>query len=336
MATKTIKGIGRELNVAALDLINGYIEGQDLTGSTGSYKVSLSVVRDKFLEEIVTGVTYQSGSTDTIVVPYSVGGIVSGTTRSTLTGKTFTSMFDELLFPTINPTFIDPFSTIEHAYSSLLYIGLYFTSLTFTITYNAGKIQLPSQPDLNRGGIALTYNFIGTGLTLMSDPSPTRTISYTIIQGYQTWTGSTNYAAGPQPVDNKGNNYGSALSAGTTIDATTRIEGIYPLYGTTVDIATSTPKSVSMITGNNIEFNMVSQTGLTPVQSFDIPDAWLSSRSLVDVETYNTISSTWNSTGLGQWTTSSTTYTISGNIIGYRKYIYNGAARGNTKIRLVF
>ena len=172
----------------------------------------------------------------------------------------------------------------------------------------------------------------------MSDPSPTRTISYTIIQGYQTWTGSTNYNLGPQPLDNKHNIYDSPLPAGTTIDATTRIEGIYPLYGTTVDIATSTPKSVSMITGNNIEFNMVSQTGLTPVQSFDIPDAWLSSRSLVDVETYNTISSTWNSTGLGQWDVSSTKHSISLHItdIDYTKYIYNGAARGNTKIRLVF
>lgn len=336
MATKTIKQITRTLTtVNDIDLVNGYIEGQDSATATGSYQVSLSLLQNKFL---MTGTTYLS-TLGSLTSPTTVGGIPAGTAASSLTGKTFTQLFDELLYPTINPVLVGPSNTFVTDASSLKEIG-WNGSILFTNTFNKGSITLNSIFQNYRSGNAGTYNWYGSGFTgspfISANFQETRSI--TIVQGYQSWTGSTNYLIGPQPFDNKGVDYGTPLAAGTSTQVTTTIEGIYPLFGTTVlPITVFTQQSdVSMITGNYIVFTMVTESGGNK-QAFDIPDTWLASRPLVNVETYNTVSSTWTSTGLGQWTTSSITRTIQ-SIPGipYTRYTFNGSERGNTDIRLVF
>jgi hypothetical protein len=43
----------------------------------------------------------------------TVGGIEAGTTVSDLTGKTFVDMFNDLLFPTVLPTYTQPTITLN-------------------------------------------------------------------------------------------------------------------------------------------------------------------------------------------------------------------------------
>lgn len=99
-----------------------------------------------------------------------------------------------------------------------------------------------------------------------------------------------------------------------------------------------------MLSANNIEFNMVPESG-GDKQSFDIPDAWTgapTSRPLTGVETYNTVSSSWELQGgslansLTYWDTSTAIHTIESNAINYTRYIYNSTDRSSIDIRLKF
>jgi hypothetical protein len=96
-----------------------------------------------------------------------------------------------------------------------------------------------------------------------------------------------------------------------------------------------------MVSGNNIEINLVAE--ITPdKQKFDIPNTWLSSRSLKGVCQYNTASSVWQYPGgtqaasLNIWDTSVATHTIQSNSVNYTRYTYNSTDRGGVRIRLVF
>jgi hypothetical protein len=99
-----------------------------------------------------------------------------------------------------------------------------------------------------------------------------------------------------------------------------------------------------MLSGNNIVFNMVTESGGNK-QSFDIPDAWTGSptnRPLQGIETYNGFSMNWEyeggtaATSLAKWSTSPTTHTIETNSVNYTRYTYNGVDRGSIQIRLKF
>ncbi len=191
-----------------------------------------------------------------------------------------------------------------------------------------------------------TYTYTGTGIagavisTSLTDVSTLT--GYTVISGSQSWTNTVSYDAGVQPYDSKGNPYNSPLAAGTTTAKTVSLEGVYPLFGTTVNISTLTKQTlVSMISGDNISFTLVAESGGNK-GAFEIPDAWLSLRSLVGVQTFNTVSNQWEYQGgtagasLTYWTTSSVQETIQGNPINYTRYTYNSTDRSSIQIRLIF
>lgn len=51
---------------------------------------------------------YKSALSDDIATVNALGGIPAGTTVAQLKNKTFSQLFDELIFPTVNPTFVNP------------------------------------------------------------------------------------------------------------------------------------------------------------------------------------------------------------------------------------
>ncbi|MED9948676.1 MAG: hypothetical protein U0J50_10540, partial [Peptacetobacter hiranonis] len=51
---------------------------------------------------------YKSALSDDIATVNALGGIPAGTTVAQLKNKTFSQLFDELIFPTVNPTFEAP------------------------------------------------------------------------------------------------------------------------------------------------------------------------------------------------------------------------------------
>jgi len=289
--------------------------------------------------------TYDTSLDPSLAMPTSVGGIPAGTKVSDLSGDTFIQLFDNLLFPTVNPTFVAPNNAFADNQGPYEEIGDSI-NITFTASFSRGQILLSGSFQDYRSGLPNTYNYTGSGLpaTVSSvNLSDIRSVTgYIVLPGIQSWTNTVSYDAGVQPYDSKGNPYNSPLAAGTTTAKSVSLEGVYPLFGTTVNISTLTKQTlVSMISGNNIQFNMVPES-LGEKQKFEIPDMWLISRPLLGIQTYNAFTMNWEYEGgnaaqsLLRWTTSSVQETIQGNSINYARYTYNSTDRSSIQIRLIF
>ena len=67
---------------------------------------------------------YNSLLDPTLTVPTSVGGISSGTTVASLTGKTLVGIIDDLLFPTVLPTYTIPTITLSSSVTGSFEVGV--------------------------------------------------------------------------------------------------------------------------------------------------------------------------------------------------------------------
>jgi len=301
-------------------------------------------------ENIIYTTTLSSGLTSN-----GVGGISSGTTVAQLSGRTFTSLFDDLLFPTINPTLNAPSYSLSTNLSSLLEInsGTTTFSTTITGTFNRGSIVLNGQIQNFRSGAATGYTFSGQNIgTTISQVGSGYTYTITGQTGYMYFNSSVSYSVGPQPYDNKGNPYSTPLSSGTiTYPANTlKVEGIYPLYATVyngslsaisgftklslismISPPSTAPSSLTSL-GNGIGVNFASeldgggnglgyrQTLLVPTGNTKTLHIWL-----------------WGGQNWGDevdnWVLT-TPYSYNG--INYKKYTYNGSTRGATSSPLLY
>jgi hypothetical protein len=222
----------------------------------------------------------------------------------------------------------------------------------FTASFSRGQILVSGNFQDYRSGLPNQYVFTDASAnTLLIDVSSSslsniQTVNnYLVKIGSQSFTSTIYYDAGPQPYDNKGNPYGTPLSAGSVGPYSTSFEGVYPLFATTSNITTLTQQTlVSMLSGNNISMTLVAETGGNK-QKFEIPTSWTgapTNRPLVGVQQYNTFSSQWDTPGgslaasLTLWSTSAVTESVQGNTINYTRYEYNGTDRGSVQIRLVF
>lgn len=313
-----------------------------------------------FKSVVGSGGTAVSTSGDTLII-YSTGGTDAGTynlsspaaidvggilTGTELTGKTSFELFEMLLVPTLEPSFVDPYNTFALSNTGLFEVNCNITPLTMTAGFNQGSIDpvYCGGPSL-ASGLPLFYNFTGTGLsstgTSLLSISCTIAASYNVPIGAQTWSNSVTFDDGQPPLDSKGGIL-PAYPAGTTGNVSQCIEGVYPIYGTTSSISSLTKQSLnSMLTGNNIQITLVPETGGNK-HKFEIPCAWLSSRPLVGIKTFNSVANAWCYEGstaiasLTKWDESPSTETVQSLSIGYCRYTYNGIDRSTTYIRLEF
>lgn len=283
-----------------------------------------------------------------ITTPEKVGGIESGVLASDLGGNTFSEMFDLLLFPPINPTLVEPTFDYTKTNNSLYKIGETI-NLNTTATYNRGSILEPWDSNAfqdHRGGLpvgyAIYYSPTSSVLYIESeevyeDITTALSISYmdtyTIISGYQTWGAKVLTSNGPQPKNNYGQDTLSPY-VGTSITKQFSIEGVYPIYATTVNIATLTEQPlVSHITGNNLEYVLVSETDVSNKHKFELPKLLTDSRPLTAIYYFNTVSNQYDTANkLSEFATQSV---INGGV-DYLRYTHTGVLAGSRKIKLVF
>lgn len=186
----------------------------------------------------------------------TVGGMTSGTS---LTGRTFSSILEEILVTTFFPTLIAPSNTFNDDQANTQEVGVTL-SINFTATFNRGSInpQYPPTASSFRSGPANTYNYTGTGLpaTVSSTANTDNQLvtGYTLLVGANNWTNTVSYDAGVQPYDSAGNPYNSPLPSGTTGSDSTTITGIYPwFYGTSASInPRPTAGSALLATGTKV------------------------------------------------------------------------------------
>lgn len=222
----------------------------DLTALTTTDKSDLvSAINEVNAKEAGSG----SGSlAKAITAAIEVGGIDAG--DSFAIGTNYDDMWDALLNPTLYPTFTDPSASLSYAVDTYYEVGATIASKTATVSLNRGVINPAYGTSGYRSGAATGYAISTSGAdTEYSDSNTTGLFTVSALtkssKGSITVTATASYGAGEQPKDSKGNNYSTALAAGSKTASKT-MQFILPYYygkssSATVSNFTGLTKSVT-------------------------------------------------------------------------------------------
>ena len=308
------------------------------------------------MDDNLTYLFNQTITQQNIISSVTLGAINAGDTITS--GSNLQSFITQLLSKTFNPTTSAAYATLASNAASLEIIGKVF-NLTLTETFNRGSINGVTVSGIwNSGGsqgplvgAAQTYTINGTGPQFSNNVTVN---NYTVVQGASgnTFSASVAYAAGQQPIDSTGANYGSPASAGTAT-CTLSFEGVYPIYAPT-DITlqpsgagalVSSAQTLysmlnSSIIGNDKSIKLVAEPNISGggKQYIDIPSSW--PKTLTAINYFNSVSNQWDSTNqltAGAMQFSSTVqHTIAGQSVNYKRYINTGPNHGANTIQLIF
>lgn len=325
------------------------MNGKDYVGALGTQeavtRVELSTDGTELEVEFTNGTVqtislasddYTSAIEDkSLEVPTAVGGIAKGTTVEDLEGMSYAEIIDALLFPTVYPTFTNPSATIKLSnYSTPQEVGAAApTDSNFSTSYNAGAITLNDVKQANRGGAQDSAN----SFIYVNGNAENKTLPTTVALGDTTYTYRAAFAEGPQPKDNKGNDYDSPLIAGyVDSSSAATINGTYPWYASTSTATAQNPvikqtlvawkaTAGSMSTGN---FTL--QPSGTLAQVFKLP------RQIKTLQMLNTVSGAMETIGTTDYTETTETITIGSTNVTYYVYTYNGSTRGEVTLLAKF
>ncbi len=273
---KTITGGTYFSGTSILELTNNLNENIEISGITsGGGDISVSANTGLGINDPNTLFTiYNSGLSSDLEMDTNVGGIDAGTTVADLTGKTMVQLFNDLLFPTVLPTYTIPTITTTGVNSQTLEVGT-DSSISFTgvgvkndgglftsirLRKNFSDVVTDNSP--TEGSASDIPNQFG----FTNDNNPNHTYTSTSFSetltvpapGGGSTSSTTSYDAegdcniGLVKKDNKGvndtrsfgTNSNTPQQARTNLDASNRtITGVYPYwYGTS-----STQPTVSSI-----------------------------------------------------------------------------------------
>lgn len=341
---QTTHGQGIYFAIDTLEILHG---GNSYSGLLEHDKS----VKDITLVNGVMTITYTDNTTSTLEVgsgsyasaiedkdltmPNAVGGIAKGTKLSDIEGKSYDAIFDDLLFPTVNPTFTAPSVSLkldDNKTSIVEEVGGVDISgvvLDVVVTFNKGAINLNGvkqndrSGNLNEESSFYFYDEVSTNTTF---PAQSELGNHTIT--YRAY-----YAEGPQPKDNKGNNYSSPLAAGYVDSNKITINGTYPWYASTDASGVVKQALVAWDTtvGTMSTGNFTLQPSGTTPQVFVLP------RQLKTLQMLNTVSNQMETIGTTEWTeTTSEGYNNTHPKQTHYIYTYNGAARGSVTLLAKF
>jgi hypothetical protein len=136
----------------------------DLVHIVKPYDLTQSPQGSSYKAEISQVLAYNTFLDSTLEMPIAVGGIPAGTTVSDISGDTFITLFNNLLFPTVQPTYTIPTISIGGVSNSTAEVGSTISlSLTATGVKNDGGSY--TQLELLRNGSSI---FTDTTLTSSS------------------------------------------------------------------------------------------------------------------------------------------------------------------------
>lgn len=179
-------------------------------------------------------ISYTTDLPDSLVVPQTIGGINKGTKVSDLEGSTISQMFDNLLFPEVQPTIQAPSATI-HFKDTFSSNGVYEVGTTapiaanFNTSFNRGTCTVVGQADKNRAGNLDS----GNSFIYYGGNTSTKTLPAKVTLGTMQYNYHAAYAQGDTLVTSKGNKASVApnpLPAGSVNSSNLTIFGTYPYY----------------------------------------------------------------------------------------------------------
>lgn len=264
-------------------------------------------------------------------MPEDVGGFDKGTKVSDIEGKTYNEIFDDLLFPTVNPTFINPSASLVFKnYASVQEVGAVGpTQSNFTVGYNPGSINLNGVKQSDRGGvIKLSESYI-----YVNGDTDNKTLPSKVTLGNTPFRYRAAYSSGPQPKDNKGNNYGDPLPAGVVDSGAITVNGTYPWYAST----TGSSQAVPVVKQPLISWSNSMSTGrFKLLPSGTLPQVFKIPRKISTLQMLNTISNSMETVDLTDYKETTENIIIGGIQVTYYVYTYIGSLRGEVTLLVKF
>lgn len=232
---------GEQLSVLINIKTDGMMMLSDVISSISSGKIIKlndiyipdTIARKSDLEGLGGGVgstvsgKYKSGITNkSLTMDQTYGDFKKGETKvGDLEDKTYDELFDGILFPTVYPTITNPTASIaRRGYSATQEVGATGpTANNFTTSYDAGAITLSGIKQNNRGG----EQNVANSFIYVNGDNTNKTLPSIVALGNTTFKYRAAYAEGPQPKDNKGNNFDSPLAAGSVDSGAITLTGAY-------------------------------------------------------------------------------------------------------------
>ena len=311
---------------------SGGIKAVSIEGTT-TLKITMIDSSSKTVD-LAEILKYKSALSDDIATVNALGGIPAGTTVAQLKNKTFSQLFDELIFPTVNPTFEAPTASLSLKSTSttpiIQEVGTTGASVpvaaSFNTGYNAGAIKIAGVKKQNRGG-ALDS---GSSFIYINNTPTNKTFPIEIPEGAITYKYRAAYQQGPQPLDSKGNNYQTPLPAGTVDSAAVTINGVYP-YFTNKDNNEAFAK-LALTTSNTLSAVKFKAEGPNK-HTFKLPVKY----TLTKVELLNTLSGKYENYGTDKFTKTTENIEVQGKQVEYAVYTRNDAGfNGESTFNITF
>lgn len=263
---------------------------------------------------------YQSDLSDDLATLEEHGGLPTGTTVADLKQMTLSEIFDEILFPTIYPTYQAPSASLRLTSTSttptIQEVGTTGSSVptisSFTTGYNPGAINILSKKQANRGGaLDEEQSFIYINGSISNTTFPTTIPDGTITYKYRAY-----YAQGPQPKDSKGNDYDTPLAAGYVDSSIVTVYGVYPYFTNKANITTFA--KLPLTTSTTLSAQEFVAEGPNK-HAFKLPAKY----TLTKVEMLNTLSGKYEDFGTDRWDVTTENISVQGVDVEYKVYTRN-------------
>ncbi len=266
---------------------------------------------------------------------YEVGDIILAGTKVTDVTKNMLSL------PTQTPVLQAPSFSLSDNANNLYKVGSLVT-FTLTFNFNRGKILgdlsngiwNASLEQAKRAGEATNYNIEETDLGVINT---LEIINHNVILGQNEFSGTVDYAQGPQPYDSAQNNFNQPLAAGTSQERTTSFEGVYPVFANTGNITVISEQGLLSHSINNFVKTIPSETAVNK-HTFEIPKVWLDNNAITAIYFYSNLIGDFdtNTNLLSSFSQTQFTKSVDGNDVEYIRFENTSAEKGQTQYKLIF
>lgn len=293
-------------------------------------------------------ISYTTDLPDSLVVPQTIGGINKGTKVSDLEGSTISQMFDNLLFPEVQPTIQAPSATI-HFKDTFSSNGVYEVGATapiaanFNTSFNRGTCTVVGQADKNRAGNLDS----GNSFIYYGGNTSTKTLPAKVTLGTMQYNYHAAYAQGDTLVTSKGNKASvtpNPLPADSVNSSDLTIFGTYPYYcngqsassssGDSNFPTSATPDTKLPLykwTDTLVGAKFASEAATGTRMQF----MYSNRKKVTKVEFYNSISGKWETFGTSNYNAKSgiKTYSVQGTNETYNILTTTGPLSGSVQYR---
>lgn len=335
--TNTPKCYGVNSNVADIqhtdsNLVIKYVDGTSKTVTLSMDEETQKAIDavTKLLEEYgdLTELSmYVSKLDDDIAMVNAVGGIAAGTKVSDLSKvKSFSELFDDLLFPTVQPTITAPTASLSlTGYANLQEIGAAGPKANnFNKSWSQGSIKIGTKEQAKRAGDKLRDAlYYGTATSESQTELPE-----VVAKGVTNYYYRVYYAEGPQPLDSKGNNATSAtkLIAGSVFSSAVAVTGVYPFYANTTNESFTKLKLTA-----DAYFECTLAAEGPNKHCIKLP------HNITKIEMLNTLSNQYEEYAISNFTKTSEQIDVNGNNVDYNVYTRNDAGfNGETTYKITY